>query len=73
MTQNWKVANNLDSLKIEDFPEIIAKDFLRIIGKDKEGRPIIYFKIRNFTTEGTTGERLALFNGVMVNIALAEY
>lgn len=70
--QNWKVKNNLDSYKVEDFPEIIQKDFLRMIGKDKEGRPIIFFRIKNFTTEGTTGDRLALFNGVMVNIALAE-
>lgn len=59
-------------MKVEDFPEIVEKDFLRIIGKDKEGRPIIYFRIRNFSTEGTTGDRLALFNGIIVNKALDE-
>lgn len=71
LNQNWKIKNNLDSLKVDDFPEIIQKDFLRIIGNDKEGRPVIFFRIRNFTTEGTTGDRLALFNGVIVNHALS--
>lgn len=68
----WRKSNQLWTLKIEDFPEIIQKDFLKILGPDKEGRPILYFKIKNFTAEGTTPERLALFNGVLVTKALGE-
>lgn len=60
------------TLRYEDFQEIVAKDFLSVIGHDREGRPIIYFKIKNFTSEGTTGDRLALFNGVLVTKALGE-
>lgn len=56
---------------MEDFPEIIQKDFLKIIGTDKEGRPILYFRIKNFTPAGTTADRLALFNGVVVTYALS--
>ena len=62
----------LPELKLEDFPEILEKDFLKIIGKDKEGRPVVFFRIRNFTPEGTTADRLALFNGVIVTKALRE-
>lgn len=70
--EKWRIENRVDFLKLEDFPEIIAKDFIQIIGKDREGRPIIFFRIRNFTSEGTTAERIALFNGVIVTKALKE-
>jgi hypothetical protein len=70
--QEWRQTNKLESLKLEDFPELIKKDFLHIIGQDKEGRPIIYFKIRKFITEGTTPDRLVLFNGVLVTQALLQ-
>lgn len=69
----WRLDNKLWTLKLEEFPEIIQKDFLKILGPDKEGRPVIMFKIKNFTSEGTTADRLALFNGVMVTKALSEY
>ncbi len=62
----------LPELKLEDFPEILEKDFLQIIGKDRDGRPVVFFRIRNFTPEGTTADRLALFNGVIVSKALRE-
>ncbi len=57
-------------LKKEDFPDILSKNFLRVIGKDREGRPILYFYIKNFTPEGTTPDRLGLYMGIVVSEAL---
>jgi hypothetical protein len=42
------------------------------LGEDKEGRPILYFCIRNFVPKELDPDKLALFNGVFIHEVLSS-
>lgn len=68
---NWAKENNVFGLRHdEDFKQLESLKMVHYIGKDREGRPVLFFSIKNFLPSEINPNEIGVYYGVFVNYYL---